>query len=86
MPSALPVAFDTLLAALRAGAGGHLEEFKFSHFDPLSEASILQLYEALTTEDICPKPSSVNFLGEGEAASLVETFLEERRNNYLQKD
>lgn len=79
VPTALPVAFDPLLAALRAGAGEHLEEIKFGDFDPLSEASILQLYEALTTEDIYPKLNLVHFLGDGEAGILVQKLLDERR-------
>lgn len=71
LASASPVAFDPLLTALRVGAGQHLTDLAFGeHYGSLSEESILQLYEALAIEDICPKLESVNFLGEGETAWL----------------
>lgn len=72
--------FDPLLAAFRSGACKQLGVMHLGGNDnkALSEGSIMQLYEALVKENICPKLRQVDRMKDGVAARLLQSFLQKR--------
>jgi hypothetical protein len=74
------VSFDPLFGAFEAGAGIQLQDLCFGDFNDeiMDEYMVSQVHEALKKEDILPKLRYVNYLGDGEAAALLQTFLDEK--------